>query len=70
MWARPRPSPSAAFPSAEQTWPNYTVNTTATTTANITTRPSVVTATGANKVYDGTTSATATLSDDRLLVTP
>jgi hypothetical protein len=41
-------------------------NTTASTTANITARSLNVTATGTNKVYDGTTSATVTLSDDRL----
>jgi len=45
---------------------NYTFNTTATTTADITTRTLHVTATGVNKVYDGTTTATATLSDDRV----
>src|SRR5262249_29808505 len=36
------------------------------TTADITTRALVVSATGVNKVYDGTTSATVTLSDNRL----
>src|SRR5207247_11058717 len=45
---------------------NYTANTTTTTTANITARPLVVSATSANKVYDGTTTATATLSDGRV----
>jgi hypothetical protein len=45
---------------------NYTVNTTATTTASITQRALLVTATGQNKVYDGTTTATVTLSDDRV----
>jgi hypothetical protein len=45
---------------------NYSANTTASTSANITGRSLNVTATGANKVYDGTTSATVTLSDDRL----
>jgi len=46
---------------------NYALsNTTASTTANITTRPVVVSATGVNKVYDGTTAATVTLSDDRV----
>jgi hypothetical protein len=45
---------------------NYTVNTTATTTANITVRTLVVTAAAQNKVYDGNTSATVTLSDDRV----
>ena len=46
---------------------NYVLNpTTATTTADITPRDLVVTATGVNKVYDGTTDATVTLSDDRV----
>src|SRR5205814_9788424 len=46
---------------------NYNLtNTTASTTANITARTLVVTATGANKVYDGTTDATVTLSDNRV----
>lgn len=45
---------------------NYTVNTSATTTANITSRVLAVSATGVNKVYDGTTAATVTLSDDRV----
>jgi hypothetical protein len=36
---------------------NYSANTTASTTANITARSLSVTATGSNKVYDGTTSA-------------
>jgi hypothetical protein len=45
---------------------NYTFNTTATTTADITTRALTVTATGVNKGYDGTTAATVTLSDDRV----
>src|SRR5206468_9427438 len=44
---------------------NYTANTTASTTANITTRSLTVSATGVSKVYDGTTTATVTLSDDR-----
>ncbi len=45
---------------------NYTLsNTTATTTANITAASLTVTATGVNKVYDGTTAATVTLSDNR-----
>src|SRR5439155_331374 len=46
---------------------NYTFNTTAATTADITARALTVSATGANKVYDGTTVATVTLSDDHLL---
>jgi hypothetical protein len=45
---------------------NYTFNLTASTTANITTRALTVTAAGVNKQYDGTTSATVTLSDDRV----
>src|SRR5207245_1828284 len=45
---------------------NYTFNSTAATTANITARPLTVSATGVNKVYDGTTTATVTLSDNRV----
>jgi hypothetical protein len=45
---------------------NYTVNAAASTTAEITARPLVVTATGVNRVYDGTTAATATLADNRV----
>ncbi len=46
---------------------NYSVaNTTATTTANITARPLTVSATGVDKLYDATTVATVTLSDDRV----
>src|SRR2546427_727981 len=46
---------------------NYDLqNTPATTPANITPRPLTVTATGVNKVYDGNTSATVTLSDNRV----
>ena len=45
---------------------NYTWNTTATTTAEITKAALNVTASGTNKVYDGTTAATATLSDNRI----
>jgi hypothetical protein len=45
---------------------NYTFNTTATTTADITARPLTVSATGVNKVYDGNTTATVNLSDDRV----
>src|SRR6185436_14445859 len=41
---------------------NYTFNTTASTTANITARALTITATGVNKTYDGTTAATVTLS--------
>jgi hypothetical protein len=47
---------------------NYTlVDTTATTTASITPRPLTVSATAQNKVYDGTTDASVTLSDNRLV---
>src|SRR2546425_7284692 len=45
---------------------NYTFNTTASTTADITARPLTVSAAGVNKLYDGTTTATVTLSDDRV----
>src|SRR5581483_11763597 len=45
---------------------NYTFNITASTTASITARPLTVTATGSDKVYDGTTGATVTLSDNRI----
>src|SRR5439155_1231405 len=45
---------------------NYTANTTATTTANITARSLTVSASGVNKVYDGNTNATVTLSDNRV----
>jgi hypothetical protein len=46
---------------------NYTLtNTTASTTADITARPLTVSAHGANKIYDGTTAATVTLSSDQL----
>lgn len=45
---------------------NYTANTTASTTADITPRPLVVTATGHDKVYDGTAAATVDLHDDRV----
>src|SRR5438105_1718538 len=45
---------------------NYAFNTTASTTADITARALTVSAAGMNKVYDGTTDATVTLSDDRV----
>src|SRR6185295_17188529 len=45
---------------------NYTFNTTASTTADITARALTISATGVNKVYDGTTTATVTLSDNRV----
>src|SRR5439155_14776412 len=46
---------------------NYQLASTgASTTADITVRSLTVTATGVNKAYDGTTSATVTLSDNRV----
>jgi hypothetical protein len=45
---------------------NYTANTSTTTTADITARALLLTATGTNKVYDATTAAVVTLSDDRV----
>jgi hypothetical protein len=46
---------------------NYTlVDTNTSTTASITARPLTVTASGINKVYDGTTVATVTLADNRV----
>jgi len=46
---------------------NYSLaNTNATTQASITNRALAVTATGVNKVYDGTTNATVVLHDDRV----
>jgi hypothetical protein len=46
---------------------NYTLaSTTASTTANITARSLTVSATGINKVYNGTTTDTVTLSDNRV----
>src|SRR5439155_7945794 len=45
---------------------NYSPNISASTTADITARALVVSATGVNKAYDGTTSATVTLSDTRV----
>src|SRR5205823_11731145 len=44
---------------------NYTFNTTASATADITARALTVSATGVNKVYDGATTATVMLSDNR-----
>jgi hypothetical protein len=41
-------------------------STTAVATASITSRPLTITATGIDKVYDGTTAASVTLSDDRI----
>src|SRR5439155_1437556 len=45
---------------------NYTFNTTASTTADITAKALTVSATGINKVYDGNTTASVTLSDNRV----
>ena len=45
---------------------NYTPNSTATTTANITARSLTVTISAANKTYDRTTTANVTYSDDRI----
>jgi filamentous hemagglutinin family protein len=45
---------------------NYTFNTSATTAADITARALAVSATGANKVYDGSTNAAVTYGDDRV----
>ena len=45
---------------------NYTFNTIATTTADITARALTVNATGVDKVYDGNDIATVTLSDNRV----
>jgi len=45
---------------------NYSLSSVATTTANITKRDITVSATGVEKVYDGTVTATVTLSDNRV----
>src|SRR5439155_24888139 len=45
---------------------NYSANTTASTTADISARALTVSAAGVNKVYDGTTVASVTLADDRV----
>ena len=45
---------------------NYVLDSVATTTANITPRDLTVSATGVNKLYDGTTSATVTLATDAI----
>src|SRR5207249_2024352 len=45
---------------------NYTFNTTASTMADITARALTISATGVNKVYDGITTGTVTLSDNRV----
>jgi aspartate carbamoyltransferase regulatory subunit len=45
---------------------NYTLASTATTTASITARSLTITAKGVNKIYDGTTNATVTLTDNHV----
>jgi hypothetical protein len=45
---------------------NYTFNSAASTSANITPRPLHISATGVSRVYDGTTVATVSLADDRV----
>src|SRR5439155_20429467 len=45
---------------------NYNYNNTADTTADIIARALIVSAAGVNKVYDGTTAATVTLSDNKV----
>ncbi|OGX85868.1 hypothetical protein BEN47_14260 [Hymenobacter lapidarius] len=45
---------------------NYEANASTSTTANITARALAITATGTNKVYDGNTTATVNLADDRV----
>jgi hypothetical protein len=45
---------------------NYSANATASTTAAITARSLTVTATGVNKIYDGSPNATVTLADNRV----
>src|SRR5205823_3317648 len=45
---------------------NYAANATASATADITARALHISATGVNKVYDSTTAATVTLSDNRV----
>src|SRR5262249_11988101 len=45
---------------------NYSFNTTASASADLTQRALTVTASGQNKVYDGTTTATVTLGDNRV----
>src|SRR5206468_2238722 len=46
--------------------PNYSANSSAATTADISARTLVVSAHGVNKVYDGGITAAVTLSDDRV----
>ena len=45
---------------------NYTVNSTASAAASITPYALTITATGVNKLYDGTTTASVTLADNRI----
>jgi hypothetical protein len=45
---------------------NYTLTSPITTTANITARSLTITAKGVNKIYDGTTNATVTLTDNHI----
>ena len=45
---------------------NYTLTSPITTTANITARGLTITAKGVNKIYDGTTNATVTLTDNHV----
>lgn len=45
---------------------NYTPNSTTTTTANITAAPLTIYATGSDKTFDGTTTATVALTDNRI----
>jgi YDG domain/Bacterial Ig-like domain (group 3)/MBG domain (YGX type) len=45
---------------------NYTLTLSVTTTANITARSLTLTAKGVSKIYDGTTNATVTLTDNRV----
>ncbi len=45
---------------------NYSFNTTTSTTASVTAKSLAVTASGINKVYDGNTTGTVTLSDNRV----
>ena len=45
---------------------NYSINTVASASADITARALTITATGQNKIYDGNTSATVTLASDKV----
>ena len=63
----PKTVTGVGFSLAGTDGPNYVLaSTTLTTSANITRRDLTVAATGVNKIYDGTTDATVTLSDDRV----